>query len=174
MANERTTDASSHLCATAVSVSAHVWDDDVCTALAWRFRASTIGHTPIKTHGADRIRYDLPIGEEVRGKLRQAFPWLTNVSSVGQVYKTSALTASALDPHTYSPVVLKEAGCATTHTVLVFLTGGGRSGRCTFGDNTSVHPSPGTAEQFQHGVTFASQALAPTDPDLLLMVFRAW
>jgi hypothetical protein len=167
-----------------VHVQASACDEEDCAALTWRFNACTLGHAPMRSHGADRVRYDLPVGKTLQAKMLAAFPGMKGVVPVGHIYRTRGLV-SALDRHSYGPVHVTtdwpEAGASaadaltTTQSILVFLSSA--TGSCFFfgeHDDVQVGAVQGTMVRFQHHVPFRCSALLPSDDALYVMVLRGW
>ncbi len=172
-----------------VCVRSTACTEEDCNALTWRFRACTVGHRPILSHGADRVRYDLPVGRSLQEKLIQAFPGTHGVSAVGHLYQTSTQGASSTIPHMFHPVDLAVSESAdadavdvdvdamefvtTTHKIVVFLTTN-NGGAFHFG-STTVQPFKGAAVRFKHGVPFSSDALDGTsDQTMVIMLLQSW
>ena len=156
-------------------VNGRVWDSEDCSALVWRFRACIVGQPPIRSYGADRIRYDLPVGETLKSKIQLAFPGTKGVESTGHIYSTSTKYATnAVEPHWYtSRKIATDKGetVDTTHNILVFLAVPASGGLHHF-QGVTVAPITGTAVKFCHGVTLHSDAV--TEGECIIMLLRSW
>jgi hypothetical protein len=177
-----------------VSTEVHgqAWSLEDCRTLRLLFEASTKGHGPIRAYGADRVRYDLPVGRLLQGKLRQAFPDMRGVGSVAHVYRTMTTAPSSMSPHTCGAltIVVPPAGSTfedasprtasvegarmvtSTCKVVVFLSTTTGS-RFYFG-GIGVQPVEGTAVRFAHGVSLSCEALGTEDKELTYLMLHAW